>query len=54
MKNVRTNLIAGIIVSVLVLQGWFAGQAISAQAPAAEANAKVRLKSTQRQIRCRS
>ncbi len=43
MKNVRLNLIAGIIVSTLVLQGWFAGQAIGAQAPApksaAEANA---------------
>jgi hypothetical protein len=34
MKNVRTNLIAGIIVSVLVFQGWFAGQAISAQVKA--------------------
>lgn len=43
MKNGRTNLIGGIIVSALVLQGWFAGQAIGAQAPAsktaAEANA---------------
>ncbi len=43
MKNGRTNLIAVTIVSALVLQGWFAGQAIGAQASAsksaAEANA---------------
>ncbi|MGD0551824.1 MAG: DUF1573 domain-containing protein [Sedimentisphaerales bacterium] len=43
MKNGKLNLIAGIIVFVLVLQGWFASQAIGAQAPAsktaAEANA---------------
>lgn len=41
MKNGRTNLIAGIIVSVLVLQGWFASQAIGVQAPASKSAAEV-------------
>jgi hypothetical protein len=40
MKNGRLNLIAGIIVSALVLQGWFAGQAIGAQAPASKSAAE--------------
>jgi hypothetical protein len=40
MKNVRLNLIAGIIVSTLVLQGWFASQAIGAQAPASKTAAE--------------
>ena len=40
MKNGRLNSIAGIIVSSLVLQGWFAGQAISAQEPASKTAAE--------------
>ena len=47
MKNGRTNLIAGIIVSALVLQGWFAGQAIGGQAPASKTAAEVNATSPQ-------
>jgi hypothetical protein len=41
MKNGKTNLIAGIIVSVLVLQGWFVSQAIGAQTPASKSATEV-------------
>jgi len=41
MKNTRTNLIAGIIISGLFLQGWFASQAIGVQTPASKSAAEV-------------